>query len=174
MNKVIAAIAFAAHKHRDQRRKDGSASPFINHHIALVNVLANEAGIDDERVLIAAALQDTIAYAQTSEQEVAREFGQEITGIVLELSHGKLLPKAKRVRWQVEQAATLSRRARLVMLADAICNLRSVASNPPPDWSLPRRQQYFDVVKASVAGLRGVHPALEHIFDETCKLKPAE
>lgn len=59
-NKLLAAIAFAAHKHRDQRRKDAAASPYINHPIALANVLANEGGIDDERVLIAAILHDTI------------------------------------------------------------------------------------------------------------------
>lgn len=52
MKRLIAAIAFAAEKHRDQRRKDAEASPYINHPIALANVLANEAGIDDERVLV--------------------------------------------------------------------------------------------------------------------------
>ena len=50
MNRIIRAIAFAADKHRDQRRKDANASPYINHPIALANVLANEAGVDDERV----------------------------------------------------------------------------------------------------------------------------
>ena len=37
--KVFAALAFAAHKHRDQRRKDAEASPYINHPIALANLL---------------------------------------------------------------------------------------------------------------------------------------
>ena len=38
----IKAVAFAAEKHRDQRRKDADASPCINHPIALADVLANE------------------------------------------------------------------------------------------------------------------------------------
>ena len=38
------AVAFAADKHRNQRRKDAEASPYINHPIALANVLANEGG----------------------------------------------------------------------------------------------------------------------------------
>ena len=42
---LIKALGFAAHKHRDQRRKDPEASPYINHPIALANVLANEAGV---------------------------------------------------------------------------------------------------------------------------------
>lgn len=32
---LLPAIAFAADKHRDQRRKDAAASPYINHPIAL-------------------------------------------------------------------------------------------------------------------------------------------
>ena len=32
---LLSAIAFAADKHRDQRRKDAAASPYINHPIAL-------------------------------------------------------------------------------------------------------------------------------------------
>ena len=32
---LFRALAFAAHKHRDQRRKDAEASPYINHPIAL-------------------------------------------------------------------------------------------------------------------------------------------
>lgn len=75
MNRLIHALAFAATKHRDQRRKDAAASPYINHPIALANVLANEAGIDDERVLIAAVLHDTVEDTETTEQELAREFG---------------------------------------------------------------------------------------------------
>jgi GTP diphosphokinase / guanosine-3',5'-bis(diphosphate) 3'-diphosphatase len=55
MNNIIKAVAFAADKHRAQRRKDLEASPYINHPIALANVLANEADIDEERVVVAAS-----------------------------------------------------------------------------------------------------------------------
>lgn len=171
-NKLLAAIAFAALKHRDQRRKDAAASPYINHPIALANVLANEGGIDDERVLIAAILHDTIEDTETTELELVREFGQEIAGIVMEVTDDKALPKAERKRLQVEHAATISRRAKLVKLADKICNLRDIASSPPADWTLARKQEYFDWGKAVVDGLRGVHPALEHIFDEAYKARP--
>ena len=43
-NDFIKAVAFAAEKHKNQRRKDAHASPYINHPIALANVLANEGG----------------------------------------------------------------------------------------------------------------------------------
>jgi len=171
-NILIKAIAFAAHKHRFQTRKDVDESPYINHPIGLADVLANEAGVEDERALIAAVLHDTIEDTQTSEQELTRLFGKEIADIVLEVSDNKSLPKAERKRLQIEHAPTLSRRAKLVKLADKICNLRDVASSPPVDWSLERKREYFDWAKAVVDGLRGIHPELERIFDEAYKLRP--
>ena len=86
MKKLISAMAFAADRHRHQRRKDVEASPYINHPIALANLLANEAFIEDERVLIAAILHDTLVDTETTETELIRLFGQEITTIVLEVT----------------------------------------------------------------------------------------
>lgn len=54
MGTLIEAMAFAADKHRDQRRKDVAASPNINHPIALENVLANEGGVTNLTALCVA------------------------------------------------------------------------------------------------------------------------
>lgn len=172
MNRVISAISFAADKHRNQRRKDIEASPYINHPIALANILANEAGIEDEKVLVAAILHDTIEDTETTAQELADLFGDDVTAIVLEVTDDKSLPKAERKRLQVEHAPTISRRAKLVKLADKIANLRNIAASPPADWPLQRQQEYFDWAKAVVDGLRGIHPTLERIFDEAYKRHP--
>ena len=172
MNRLLSALSFAAQKHSNQRRKDPAASPYINHPIALTTVLANEGGVEDERVLIAAILHDTLEDTATTEQELVREFGREIADIVLEVSDDKNLSREERKRLQIDHAPHLSRRARLVKLADKICNLRDVANVPPVDWSLERRQEYFDWAKAVVDALRGAHPALEHIFDEAYRLRP--
>ncbi len=174
MKQLIAAIAFAADKHRNQRRKDADASPYINHPIALANVLANEGGVEDERALMAAILHDTIEDTQTTEQELVKLFGQEVSNIVQEVTDDKSLPKAERKRLQIEHAPTLSRRAKLVKIADKICNLRDIASQPPANWSSERKQEYFDWAKAVVDGLRGTHPELERIFDEAWKLRPGQ
>ncbi|GAB3629973.1 Bifunctional (p)ppGpp synthase/hydrolase RelA [Pandoraea terrae] len=172
MKNLIRAIAFAAKKHRNQRRKDHEASPYINHPIALADLLANEASVEDERVLMAAVLHDTVEDTETTGQELAREFGKEVADIVLEVTDDKSLGKAERKRLQIEHAPHISRRAKLVKLADKICNLRDVAASPPAGWDLARRQGYFDWAKAVVDGLRGVHPGLEHIFDEAYKSRP--
>ncbi len=172
MNRLVSALAFAAHKHRDQRRKDIAASPYINHPIALANVLANEAGVDDETVLIAAVLHDTIEDTDTTETELVREFGQEVAAIVLEVTDDKALPKAERKRLQVVNSGGISRRAKLVKLADKICNLRDISRSPPAGWALERQQAYFDWAAAVIEGIRGTHPVLEAIFDEALKRKP--
>ena len=170
---LLKALAFAAHKHRDQRRKDPAASPYINHPIALANVLVNEGGVTDEEVLAAALLHDTVEDTATTSEELQEIFGARIARIVAEVTDDKALPKAERKRLQVEHAAQLSPEAKLVKLADKICNLRDVAAHPPPDWELKRRIEYFDWAKTVVDGMRGVHPRLEALFDEVYAERPA-
>jgi len=169
---LLKALAFAAHKHRDQRRKDAQASPYINHPIALANVLVLEGAVDDPVVLSAALLHDTVEDTQTTPAELREAFGERIAGIVEEVTDDKDLPKAERKRLQIEHASHISHEAKLVKLADKICNVRDVAYHPPAKWDLARRREYFDWAKAVVDQLRGVHPALEKKFDEAYALKP--
>jgi guanosine-3',5'-bis(diphosphate) 3'-pyrophosphohydrolase len=170
--RILAALQFAAFKHRDQRRKDHAASPYINHPIALANVLWHEGGVRDAGVICAALLHDTIEDTQTTAEEIENAFGLRIARMVLEVTDDKLLPKAERKRRQVEHAPHLSRGAKLVKLADKICNLRDVADSPPATWSLRRRRQYFDWAKNVVAGLRGTNRRLEQAFDEAYGDRP--
>ncbi len=159
------ALAFAAHKHRAQRRKDKAASPYINHPIALADVLANEGGVVDPATLCAALLHDTIEDTRTSYRELRQAFGKEIADVVREVTDDKSLRKTVRKRRQIEHAPHLSRRAKLVKLADKICNLRDIASNPPATWSRTRKREYYEWAKRVIDGLRGAHPGLERLFD---------
>lgn len=172
--KLIQALTFAAGKHRDQRRKDVCASPYINHPIQLVDVLCNEAGVEDVNVLTAAILHDTIEDTETTADELEQHFGQQICNIVLEVSDDSSLCKADRKQEQINHAATLSDEAKLVKLADKICNLRDVADNPPAGWGIERRQEYFDWAQAVIDGLRGIHPVLESIFDQAYARRPGQ
>jgi len=162
---LLKALAFAAHKHRDQRRKDPAASPYINHPIALADVLVNEGGVTDVEVLCAALLHDTVEDTDTTEQELAAAFGPRVARIVAEVTDDQALSKAERKRLQVEHAGSLSPEAKLVKLADKICNLRDVAERAPASWDLARRREYFDWAKRVVDGLRGSHARLEAAFD---------
>ena len=162
---LVQAVAFAADKHRNQRRKDAEASPYINHPIALANVLANEGGVQDVTVLCAAVLHDTIEDTETTADELRAVFGDQVASVVLEVTDDKSLEKSVRKQKQIEHAPHISPQAQLVKLADKISNLRDILASPPADWSPERKQAYFDWAAAVVAGLRGVHPGLEVVFD---------
>lgn len=162
---IVKAAQFAAEKHKNQRRKDADASPYINHPLALARVLAVEGGVETADVICAALLHDTIEDTETTAEELTSIFGSKVTGIVLEVTDDKSLEKAVRKEEQVRHAPHISPEAKLVKLADKICNLRDILSSPPADWSADRKREYFDWAARVVAGLRGVHPALEAIFD---------
>jgi GTP diphosphokinase / guanosine-3',5'-bis(diphosphate) 3'-diphosphatase len=162
--RILSAAAFAAERHRDQRRKGKEASPYINHPIALAALLA-EAGERDPAVLMAALLHDTVEDTATTFEQLEQCFGADVAAIVREVTDDKRLPKAVRKRLQIERAAGASRRAKLVKLADKICNLRDMRSSPPLDWSPQRRREYFDWARQVVDRMRGTHPQLEKLFD---------
>ena len=162
---LLKALAFAAEKHRNQRRKDREASPYINHPIALAHLLANAAGVEDPVVLCAAILHDTLEDTETTAAELDTLFGPRVTAIVLEVTDDKTLEKQVRKQRQIEHAPHLSPEAKLVKLADKICNLRDLSTSPPADWSPERKQAYFDWAVQVVAGLRGTHSGLEAVLD---------
>jgi guanosine-3',5'-bis(diphosphate) 3'-pyrophosphohydrolase len=162
---LLEAVAFAADKHRNQRRKDAEASPYINHPIALASVLKRE-GVDDVAVLCAALLHDTIEDTNTTADELRVRFGEIITSVVLEVTDDKNLEKSERKRLQVAHAHALSGRAKLVKLADKICNVYDMVAAPPAKWSPERKREYLDWAKDVVDGLRGTHAGLESIFDD--------
>lgn len=169
---LVDAVAFAAEKHRLQRRKDADSSPYINHPIALAHVLCVEAGVSDPRTLASAILHDTIEDTKTTHQELVARFGKPVADAVREVTDDKDLPKAERKRLQIEHALHLSKRARLIKLADKICNLRDVTARPPHDWPLVRRQEYFDWAKAVIDKIRGTHRVLEAMFDAAHSNRP--
>lgn len=172
MSLLVTAAAFAARKHKDQRRKDDAASPYINHPLALADVLVNEAGVNDLETIVAALLHDTIEDTETTAAEIEGAFGPRVRAIVEEVTDDGQLDKASRKQAQIDHAPQLSLPARAVKLADKICNLRDVVANPPAGWSLQRRRAYFDWAKQVIDGLRGSHPRLEALFDEAYARRP--
>ena len=159
-------MAFAAHKHRLQRRKDPDACPYINHPIALAAVLADVGYVSDRVTLLGAILHDTVEDTETTFGEIEHAFGPEVRRVVEEVTDDKRLPKAERKQLQVEHAAHISDSAKLVKLADKICNVLDVAQSPPADWSVARRLEYLEWSERVVAGCRGVNEVLERHFDD--------
>ena len=169
---LVLALEFAARKHRNQRRKDAEASPYINHPIALARILAVEAGVGDVRTLMAALLHDTIEDTETTHDELKAAFGRVVADVVREVTDDKSLPKARRKQLQVEHAPHMSRRAAQVKLADKTANLRDVAAHPPADWPLERRREYFDWARSVVDALPPGQRKLRALFDAAYAARP--
>ena len=163
---ILKALNFSARKHRDQRRKDQAASPYINHPIGLVNILWNEARVMDTPVIVSALLHDTVEDTATTFEELELEFGQTIRRIVEQVTDDKSLPRQIRKQLQVEHAGHISDQAKLVKLADKISNVRDLVNSPPADWSLTRKQAYLTWAKQVIDQMRGTHVQLEALFDQ--------
>ncbi len=164
---LIKALTFAANKHRNQRRKNVDAFPYINHPISLVNILCNEVHITDVTVICAALLHDTVEDTETTAEELLAEFGREISDIVMEVTDDQTITvRQRRKQLQIEHASHISEQAKLLKLADKISNLRDLVDDPPATWNLSRRREYFDWAKQVIDQLRGTHPELEELFDQ--------
>lgn len=181
MTRLVEAIAFAAHEHRHQLRKDHPPTPYINHPIALLRILAVEAEVTDVDVLIAALLHDYLEDCCGDQQQdleagkaaIEERFGDAVLGYVCEVTDDKTIDKQLRKALQVEKASGLSQQAKLVKLADKIANLRDVAERPPHDWTVLRRAEYFEWASQVVAELKGTHQRLEELFSEAFRRNPA-
>ncbi len=163
---ISGAIRFSAYKHRNQRRKDGAKTPYINHPLEVFDLLVRVGGVRDTAVLMAAILHDCIEDTDATAEEIRAEFGDVVLGYVLELTDDKKLEKAERKRLQVVNAPHKSHGAKLVKLGDKIANISDLGTSPPEGWSVVRRVDYLDFAEKVIAGVRGSNAALEALFDE--------
>jgi guanosine-3',5'-bis(diphosphate) 3'-pyrophosphohydrolase len=162
---LMEATLFAADKHRGQKRKDAQGTPYINHPIMVVNLMASIGGITDIEALQAGMLHDTVEDADTSPEEIEARFGYAVRSLVMEVTDDKKLEKQERKWRQIEKAPGLSPRAKTIKLADKIANLTDLIASPPADWPLERQQQYVDWSNKVIAGCRGHNERLEEIYD---------
>ena len=170
METVLRAAMFAAEKHRTQRRKDID-TPFINHPLQLAYILV-QADIEDPVVLASALLHDTIEDTNTTHDEIEIVFGHEIANIVVECSDDKRLSKLERKQAQIDHAGKISKKAKLVKIADKIANVSDIDGAPPAGWSVERKREYFDWAKKVVDQMRGTNAALEARFDAEYAKRP--
>ena len=163
---ILKAMRFAAEKHINQRRKDSKQSPYINHPIQVAEILWTIGEVRDLDLLVASILHDTMEDTATNPEEIKVEFGEAVLALVLEVTDDKSLPKQVRKQLQVEAAPHKTYSAKLLKLADKICNVHNILATPPADWSLERRQEYLLWTEKVVAGLREVNARLETHYDE--------
>jgi guanosine-3',5'-bis(diphosphate) 3'-pyrophosphohydrolase len=165
MKAVIDAILFAATSHAGQFRKDG-VTPYINHPIEVMHLLAFTGEISDEEILMAAVLHDVIEDTEVTAEEIAERFGQNVADIVLELTDDVCLTKEERKQQQLLTCEGLSYGAKVVRISDKICNVYDVVYAPPGNWDVERRRAYLAWANSVVMKISGTNKGLEQHFNE--------
>jgi (p)ppGpp synthase/HD superfamily hydrolase len=162
--RLLAAAVFSAERHRDQRRKGGRDTPYINHPLEVAERIVRIGGVEDTDVLVAAILHDTIEDTDTTAEEIEDQFGKTVCSLVLEVTDDRNLTSSERKRLEIEHAPRLTPEAKLIKLADKTCNVADIATNPPPNWSRQRVRDYLVFAEQIAEGCRGNNPALDQEF----------
>lgn len=147
------AKQFATNAHKEQTRKGAIHTPYIVH-VSQVTDLVTRFGRND-KAIIAAWLHDVIEDCPPiSYDDLVELFGDEITNIVREVTDDKSLPKIERKKLQIVNASKKSPEACLIKIADKICNIQEIISNPPVFWDVERQLNYVHWSKQVVSELK--------------------
>ena len=161
---ILKAARFAAHKHRNQRRKDEERTPYINHPISVAKIISEIGNVEDPEVLAAALLHDTLEDTKTTPEELIDNFGERVCNLVQEVSDDKTLPKLERKQRQIDHAKEISEGAALIKLGDKISNVTDITNTPPTDWDSNRRLEYFEWAEKVINNCPKVNEKLETYF----------
>lgn len=133
IEQIKKAYAVSAAAHDGQRRLEGQK--YINHPLSVAALLAEKKL--DSSTIIAALLHDTLEDTRITREELAREFGEEIAGLVDSVSKLDRLGFESPQHAQVENlrrlflAAASDVRVILIKVADRMHNLQSVTVHRP-------------------------------------------
>ena len=124
------AIIFAFVAHRGMVRK-GDGQPYILHPIEVMSLVSLMS--DDEEVLCAAILHDTVEDTSTSIETIANKFGDRVASLVSYETEDKRGNVDKDKTWKIRKQETIDHMskakdigAKMICLADKVSNLRSM------------------------------------------------
>ena len=118
------AIAFATKAHEGQVRK-GTTRPFIQHPLEVGKIVA--AMTEDEEVISAAILHDTIEDCEDVTEEMIREqFGERVAKLVAQESEDKSKTWMERKSATIAYLKVAPKEIQMIGLADKLSNMRDI------------------------------------------------
>ncbi len=129
MSLVEKAILFATSAHAGVTRK-GKTRAYILHPLEAMTIVGGMT--DDEELLAAAVLHDTIEDTAVTLGDLEREFGSRVAAIVASESEDKRRESAPAETWQARKQETIdhlqnaNRDVKLICLGDKLANLREL------------------------------------------------
>jgi GTP diphosphokinase / guanosine-3',5'-bis(diphosphate) 3'-diphosphatase len=127
------ALRFSASAHRGQKRMSGEE--FVSHSIAVATILIGQ--FVDSTSIAAALLHDVVEDADVRDEDIAREFGGEVAGLVDGLTKIAHLTFRSTAEEQVENyrklLLSIAKDARVIIikLADRLHNMRTLEHLAP-------------------------------------------
>jgi len=124
------AIVFAVRAHAGTERR-GKGFPYIVHPMEAVEIVATIT--NDQELLAAAALHDTVEDTDVTTEQIRAEFGERIASLVASESDvvidGSSLEQSWHARKQaaIDRLARASHDAKIVALGDKLSNMRAIA-----------------------------------------------
>lgn len=132
MNTVEDAIIFASIVHNGQTRK-GKDIPYIFH--PLEALLVAKSLTSDTNTLMATVLHDTIEDTDTTYEELATQFSEEVANLVNYETEDKMVHKSATDSWkerkvrQLEILRNAPYEAKIICLADKLANMRELVKD---------------------------------------------
>lgn len=120
------AICFATERHSGAVRK-ATTTPYILHPLEAMQILASVKA--DTPLLIAGVLHDTVEDTETTIEEIAEMFGADAADLVSANSEDKAKSWDERKTHTMEMLKTAPLRVKMLIAADKIANLRSMAAD---------------------------------------------
>jgi len=127
--------------------------------------MLQEAGESDPFLLAAAMLHDMLQFGAVTESDIASVFGSEVGCIVAEVTDNPRLSRSTQKALRMTIAPNMSRRAKLLKLAQLVASVRNLATpTPPAPWDEKQRNDYFDWVEKFSAATGVQNPTLQAIM----------
>ncbi|MEY4467780.1 MAG: protein 3 [Pseudomonadota bacterium] len=158
-------LAFCAGKFGGAQPSGDAGAYCVPDRTELIRILQEEGGESDPFLTLAAVLRQTLQLTSTSDEEIAQVFGSEVSMVVAELTENAKFSLATRKALRILVMPSLSRKAKLVVLAEIIETVRQISSKTAPkSWSLQHKQDYFVWAEKAVAAMGNVNPTLLAVF----------
>ena len=129
MNKVEKAIIFATKAHAGTCRK-GKDKPYILHPLEAMMIVMRDT--DDEDILAAAVLHDTVEDTSVTIKRIENEFGPRVAELVASVTEDKKRKLPPEATWRARKWESIfslknaSRETKLICLGDKLSNLREL------------------------------------------------
>lgn len=175
LSRIQSAVAFAARAHDGQYRKDG-ATPYVSHVMRVCLVAIRVFGIQDEDMIIAALLHDSIEDTTTDYDDVVEQFGERVAKMVAALSKDKRLADHTREEAYMATLCLPDPAVQILKLADIYDNLCDFAALPVERrrHSLYRARTYLDRMKSHLASeAKPAYAIVRGLFDSVAADLPS-